>query len=105
MYENCRPKDVATCLSHLDTMASAGFQLVINYAQLYGDAQFQKAYLDHAQSVGMKVIVALNKLELYNGADLSSVFPDLVQTCSCSNNHDFIEYVVNLVKNHPADSL
>jgi len=102
MYENCRPKDVATCLSHLDTMASAGFQLVINYAQLYGDAQFQKAYLDHAQSVGMKVIVALNKPELYNGADLSSVFPDLVQTCSCSNNHDFIEYVVNLVKNHPA---
>ncbi len=104
VYESCSPHSSTTsiCLSHLDDMAAAGFKLVINYVQIYGDASFQKAYLDHAQSVGMKVILALNKPELYNGTDLSSVFPSLVQTCNCSNNADFIRYVVNLVKNHPA---
>jgi hypothetical protein len=103
VYENCSlNKNIATCFSHLDDMAAAGFKLVINYPELYGDASSQKAYLDHAQSVGMKVIIALNKPELYNGKDLSSVFPNLVETCNCSNNRDFIRYVVNLVKNHPA---
>ena len=103
IYENCNINgDIATCLSHLDDIAAAGFKLVVNYEQLYGDADAQKAYLDHAQSVGIKVIIALNKPELYNGTDLSSVFPNLVQTCNCSNNPDFVRYVVNLVKNHPA---
>src|SRR4051794_10837252 len=97
VYENCNPnKDEAACLSNLDNMAAAGFKLVVNYAGLYGDADFQKAYLDHAQSVGMKVILALNKPEVYDGTDLSSVFPNLVQTCNCSNNPDFVRYVVNL---------
>jgi len=103
VYENCSlNNDKATCFSHLDDMAAAGFKLVVNYHALYDDAISQKAYLDHAQSVGMKVIIALNKPELYNGTDLSSVFPNLVETCNCSNNPDFIRYVVNLVKNHPA---
>ncbi|HEX3642647.1 MAG TPA: hypothetical protein VHV10_15265, partial [Ktedonobacteraceae bacterium] len=103
VYENCNLNgDTAACLSHLDDMAAAGFKLIVNYEQLYGDADAQKAYLDHAQSVGMKVIIALNKPELYDGTDLSSVFPSLVQTCNCSNSPDFIRYVVNLVKNHPA---
>ena len=59
IYESCSPKNAAMCLSHLNDMAAAGFKLVINYDELYGDASFQKAYLDRAQSVGMKVIVTL----------------------------------------------
>jgi len=102
IYDSCSLRNLATCLSNLDNMAAAGFKLVINYGELRGNANAQKAYLDHAQSVGIKVIVALNNPDFYNGADLSSDFPDLVQTCNCEDNHGFIQYVVNLVKDHPA---
>src|SRR5260370_3153467 len=102
IYESCSPSNSADCLYHLNTMAAAGFKLVINYGELYGNASFQQAYLDRAQSVGMKVILALNNPTFYNGKDLSSKFPALADTCNCTDNHGFIEYVVNLVKNHPA---
>ena len=101
-YESCSPKNAAMCLSHLNDMAAAGFKLVINYGEIYGDASFQKAYLDRAQSVGMKVIVALSNPAFYDGTDLTSRFPALAQTCNCTDNNGFIQYVVNLVKNHPA---
>ncbi len=101
LYESCSPKDEATCLSHLNTMAEAGFKLVLNYDEIYGDASFQKAYLDHAQSVGMKVIIPLKNPTFYNGESLRSEFPALAETCNCMNT-GFIPYVVNLVKNHPA---
>jgi len=83
-------------------MAAAGFKLVINYDEMYGDASFQKAYLDHAQSVGMKVIIALNNPTFYRGKSLGLKFPALAQTCNCTDNTSFIRYVVNLVKHHPA---
>ena len=90
------------CLSHLNDMAAAGFKLVIDYDELYGDASFQKAYLDRAQSVGMKVIITLKDHRFYNGKSLRSEFPALAQTCNCTGNNGFIRYVVNVVKNHPA---
>ena len=65
IYESCSSKNAAICLSHLNNMAAAGFKLVIDYDEMYGDASFQKAYLDRAQSVGMKVIVALNNPAFY----------------------------------------
>jgi len=102
IYESCSPKHSADCLSHLNTMAAAGFTLVINYGELYGDARFQQAYLDRAQSVGMKVIIGLSNPTFYNGKDLRSNFPALAKTCNCTGNHGFIQYVVNLAKNHPA---
>ena len=102
LYESCSPKNAAMCLSHLNDMAAAGFKLVIDYDEMYGDASFQKAYLDRAQSVGMKVIVALSNPAFYDGTDVTSHFPALAQTCNCTDNNGFIRYVVNLVKNHPA---
>ena len=102
LYESCSPKNAAMCLSHLNDMAAAGFKLVIDYDELYGDASFQTAYLDRAQSVGMKVIVALSNPAFYDGTDVTSQFPALAQTCDCTDNHGFIRYVVNVVKNHPA---
>jgi hypothetical protein len=102
LYESCSPTTSKDCLSHLNVMAAAGFKLVINYGEMYGDASFQQAYLDRAQSVGMKVIVGLSNPTFYNGKDLRSHFPALAKTCNCTNNHSFIQYVVNLVKNHPA---
>ncbi|TME07335.1 MAG: hypothetical protein E6I80_11795, partial [Chloroflexi bacterium] len=90
LYESCSPKNAAMCLSHLNDMAAAGFKLVIDYDEMYGDASFQKAYLDRAQSVGMKVIVALSNPAFYDGTDVTSHFPALAQTCNCTDNHGFI---------------
>ncbi len=104
MYESCSPHGtlVETCLSHLNDMAAAGFKLVINYGEIYGDTSFQEAYFDRAQSLGMKVIFSLSKPAFYDGKDLNAEFPDLSATCNCSDNNGFIKYVVNLVKNQPA---
>ncbi|GHO96028.1 hypothetical protein KSF_060760 [Reticulibacter mediterranei] len=104
IYESCSPKTSASsdCLAHLDSMAAAGFKLVINYGEIYGDASFQKAYLDRAQSVGMKVIFPLKAPAFYEGKDLRSTYPDLAKTCNCTDNSGFLAYVVKLVKDHPA---
>ena len=103
IYESCSPtKDATACLNHLNTMAAAGFKLVINYSQLDGDASFQQAYLDRAQSVGMKVILPLKDPAFYNGKQLRSEFPDLAKTCNCTSNSGFLDYVVHLVKDSPA---
>jgi hypothetical protein len=104
IYESCSPETSGgnTCLAHLNTMAVAGFKLVINYGEIYGDASFQKAYLDRAQSVGMKVIFPLKSPDFYRGKDLRATFPALAKTCNCTDNSGFLAYVVKLVKNHPA---
>ena len=102
LYESCSPNEEAICLSHLNTMAEAGFKLVLNYDEIYGDASFQKAYLAHAQALGMKVIMPLKEPAFYNGANLRSEFPALAATCDCTDNTGFLHYVVDLVKNNPA---
>ena len=104
IYEGCSPNDVSveTCLSRLNDMAAAGFKLVINYDELYGDASFQEAYFDRVQSLGMKVIFPLSNPAFYNGTDLNTVFPKLVEKCNCDDDNGFIKYLVNLVKNQPA---
>jgi hypothetical protein len=102
IYESCSPNDVNTCLNHLNTMAAAGFKQVINYSQLSGDAKFQDAYFGRAQSLGMKIIFPLKDPAFYNGKSLRSEFPALAQTCNCTSNSGFIDYVVNLVKDYPS---
>ncbi len=104
LYENCSlsSKNLAACLSHLDTMSAAGFKLVLNYEELYGNASAQKAYLQHAQSVGMKVIIPFKDPAFYNGKNLRSEFSTLAQDCNCTDNSGFIQYMVDLVKPYPS---
>jgi hypothetical protein len=104
LYENCSlgANKLDTCLSHLNTMAAAGFKLVLNYEELYGSESAQTAYLQRAQSVGMKVIIPLKDPAFFDGKDLTSEFSTLAQTCNCTDNNGFVRYVVNLVKNNPA---
>jgi hypothetical protein len=103
IYESCIPKGATNdCLARLDKMAAGGFKLVVNYAQMYGDAAGEIAYLDHAESLGMKVIFAINDTDFRKGISYRSVFPGLAATCGCTDNTSFLQYSVNLVKNHPA---
>ncbi len=55
LYDSCAPSD-ADCLTHLDTLASAGFKLVINYGVFGYDVADIMSYADYANAVGMKVI-------------------------------------------------
>jgi hypothetical protein len=98
IYESCSPSHAQTCLPDLSTMAAAGFKLVINYDQLYGDVVFQRAYLARAAAVGMKVIVPLKEAAFYDGENLRRVFPALARTCGCRSNRGFIAYVVKLFR-------
>lgn len=100
LYDACLPSD-ATCLSHLDQMASAGFKLVVNYSQLYASDNDQIAYANHAASLGMKVIWAMNDPAFWNGTSLKNNYTALAATCNCSDNAGFTAYFVNLVKNLP----
>ncbi len=102
LYESCSPSNEDTCLNHLNTMAAAGFKLVLNYSQLAGDKNFQEAYFDRAQSLGMKVIVPMKDPAFYNGKNLKSEYPALAETCNCDSNSGFIDYVVHLVKQYPS---
>ncbi len=47
LYDSCVPSN-AECLRHLDTLASKGFRLILNYGQLYGSMRDILAYADHA---------------------------------------------------------
>src|SRR4051812_8343721 len=62
VYDQCGPalSGVQECLDRLDRIHAAGFRVVLNYTLWYSSASDLKAYLDHAQSLGMKVIAPMN---------------------------------------------
>ena len=101
LYEECPPADGARCLARLTQMASAGFELVLNYNLLDGPADKVVAYAQQAHTLGMKVIWPMNNPVFWNGTDVRRYFSDLARTCACSDNDGFIQYLVNLVKNLP----
>jgi hypothetical protein len=102
VYESCGP-GTASCLTRLDDIATAGFKVVLNYQQEGGDGAQQLAYLDHAHSLGLKVIWSFSDPDWYDGMhDLRTSYPQLAPDCGCTDNAGFIRYVVGLVKNHPA---
>jgi hypothetical protein len=102
VYEYCAPFRGQTCFDRLQQIAAGGFRLVMNYEQMKGDATQEILYANQAQSVGIKIIWALDNPVFWNGTDLRTYYPDLAATCHCYNNVSFIRYFVNLVKNHTA---
>jgi hypothetical protein len=102
VYESCAPSEGASCLEHLQQIAQGGFQLILNYNQLYGSEAQQLAYAARAKSLGIKIIWALSDPAFWNGTDLRHQFGTLAATCHCSDNAGFISYVVHLAKALPA---
>ncbi len=102
VYESCAPSEGASCLERLQQIAQGGFQLVLNYNQLYGSEAQQRAYAARAQALGIKIIWALSDPAFWNGTDLRAQYGALAQTCACSDNAGFISYVVKLAKGFPA---
>lgn len=102
VYESCAPSEGASCLDHLQHIAQGGFRLVLNYNQLDGSADQQRAYAAEAKSLGIKIIWGMSDPAFWNGTDLRQQFSALAATCQCSDNAGFISYVVHLVKALPA---
>src|SRR5690242_8318703 len=67
LYEECPPADGSRCLARLKQMASADFELVLNYNLLDGPADKVVAYAQQAHTLGMKVIWPLNNPVFWNG--------------------------------------
>jgi hypothetical protein len=101
VYEECAPAQ-QDCGARLKTIADAGFQYVLNYTAWFGSAEQVRHYADEAQAVGLKVIWPLNDHAWRDGTDLRSYYRYLGPDCPCSNNAQFKQWALGLVKDHPA---
>jgi hypothetical protein len=109
IYDSCSPA-VAGCVAHLDILAHAGFQLVINYSQFAADATIadEVAYATHAQQVGMRVIWPVSAFIYGSNADTSvpAAFPtlhrSLVESKACpgydGTNYGFVACFATTVR-------
>lgn len=109
MYDSCAPVPTATsgtakrhcdANANLDTMAAAGFKLVLNYDLLYASIGQVKDYVSHASSVGMKVMISLHDPVWWTG-NARETYSALAATCGCSTNATFVQYIVGALKDQP----
>jgi hypothetical protein len=102
LYESCGMVWVPqTCLTDLDTFASAGFTRVINYSELQSSAADFVRYLSYAAHDGIGVVVSLNSV--YDASNIAANYPALAQTCPspCTTPAQFAAYVAGLAKSNP----
>jgi len=103
IYEQCAPNSTTVdCGARLRTMADAGFEYVLNYTAWFGSAQQVRRYADQAQAVGIQLIWPLNDHAWRDGTDLRDHYRYLGPECPCSNNAQFKQWALGLVKDHPA---
>jgi hypothetical protein len=103
IYEQCAPNSTTEdCGARLRTIADAGFEYVLNYTAWFGNAEQVRRYADEAQAAGVKLIWPLNDHAWRDGTNLRSYYRYLGPDCPCSNNAQFKEWALGLVKDHPA---
>jgi hypothetical protein len=103
VYEQCAPNSTTEdCGARLKTIADAGFEYVLNYTAWFGNAEQVRRYADQAQAAGIKVIWPLNDHAWRDGTNLRSHYRFLGPDCPCSNNAQFKQWALGLVKDHPA---
>jgi hypothetical protein len=102
VYEECRLSDSAY-VDRLKQIAGGGFKLVLNYNALLGsNPQQLLAYADLAQAVGIKIIWPMHIPWFWDGTDLATRYPAYFSAGNCSDNASLFNYLVTLVKDHPA---
>jgi hypothetical protein len=103
VYEQCAPNSTTEdCGARLRTIADAGFKYVLNYTAWYGSAQQVRRYADEAQAAGIQLIWPLNDHAWRDGTDLRSYYRYLGPDCPCSNNAQFKQWALGLVKDNPS---
>jgi len=104
LYESCLPTD-PRCLDRLTEMGTKGFSIVLNDGLRYASsADALRVYADHAQGLGMRIILPVKYSPEWDDDDsfLVREFPDLARECGCTDNESFLTYYVNSLKHHPA---
>jgi hypothetical protein len=103
IYDQCAPNSTTVdCGEHLQTIAGAGFESVLNYTAWYGSADEVLAFADQASAAGLKVIWPLNAAPWRDGTDLVDHYRYLGPDCDCDSNAEFKQFALGLVKDHPA---
>jgi hypothetical protein len=103
LYDECAPAlDPDGCAGRLQTMAGAGFTVVLNYTVWTASPAQVLAYAAAAHALRLKVIWPLNDVAWRDGADLRAHYPLLAAGCGCTDNAGFLRYVVGLVSPLPA---
>ncbi len=101
MYDQCSPAAaMSDCIGRLDTFASAGFKLVLNYTVWDASPEQIVAYADAAQARGMRVIWPLNNAVWRQNGDISRVYPKLARACGCTQAAVLLPFVMGLVSRH-----
>ncbi|MEJ2598060.1 MAG: hypothetical protein P8Z00_06975 [Anaerolineales bacterium] len=86
-------------------MSSRGFNIVLNDGLRYATSvDSLRAYADHADQLGMKVILPIKYSSEWDTDSTFLVrnFTELAHECNCSDNQEFLTYYVNILKEHPA---
>src|SRR3954468_4613857 len=103
VYEQCAPNSTTEdCGARLRMIADAGFKYVLNYTAWYGSAEQVRHYADQAQAAGIQLIWPLNDHAWRDGTNLRSYYRFLGPDCPCSNNAQFKQWALGLVKDHAA---
>lgn len=86
----------------LDAIAAGGFKLVMNYALSKGHIADVIAYINYAQSVGVKVIVSLEDVRIWRDNTYPTIYPQLyADSGNAATGTLFAQYIVNQVKGLP----
>ncbi|MGZ3610941.1 MAG: hypothetical protein ACXWPS_04675 [Ktedonobacteraceae bacterium] len=93
------------CMKRLTRIAAGGFTLVLNYDSLSANASQMVDYLNLANTLQMKVILALNNPVWWNGSQPARMlYPALASSCEhslsyapCANDTIFLNYIIHLV--------
>jgi hypothetical protein len=105
LYEECPPSSGAQCAGELARIASGGFRVVLNYSAWEGSADEIQTYAAQAAADGVQVIWPLNDpawLAPASSTALLTEYPELAETCGCSDDLGFEQYAVALTRDDPA---
>jgi hypothetical protein len=103
LYESCDLQDeLEACDARLETIARAGFRVVLNYQQFQADRGHILAYAAAAESAGLKLVWPMKDSPWWKGSGLRAAYPPLARDCACASDDEFLRWVVRLVTGLPA---
>lgn len=100
VYEAWHPGDTANANARLDQIAAGGFKLVMNYTLISDHAADMVAYINHAASKGLKIIVALHDPAIWRDGTYAASYPTMYADAgNPATGIAFMQYIVGQVKN------
>ena len=103
LYESCDVQyQLDACEARLQTIAHAGFRVVLNYQQFQADREHIVAYATAAQAAGVKLVWPMKDTPWWSGSGLRAAYPALASDCGCTSDAQLLGWIVDLVRKLPA---